>query len=282
MSQQQSPPPDALPPIISVDAAVAHGNIVFCDVRWYLDRRPGHAAYQDGHIPGAIYVDLDEHLAFLPTKSGGRHPMPSAASFAASLSTLGIGPDDTVVAYDDSHGMSAGRLVWMLRITGHDAALLDGGLQAWTDELETEHRRRSPVFHPIRQWPEGLIVDADDAAVAGEAADLHLVDSRAAERYRGEIEPVDPQAGHVPGAINLPFSDNIGEDGVFLDPAGLRRRFEDAGITDADTAVFYCGSGVSACNNLLAVEQAGLGRAKLYAGSWSQWSNDPDRPVSVG
>ncbi|MDG2114523.1 MAG: sulfurtransferase [Actinomycetota bacterium] len=282
MTDHSTASTEPLPPIVSVDAALAHGNVVFCDVRWYLDRRPGHAAYLEGHIPGAIFVELDEHLAYLPTKSGGRHPMPSAASFAASLSTLGIGPDDTVVAYDDSHGMSAGRLVWMLRITGHDAALLDGGLQAWTGELEAGHRRRPPVFHPIRPWPEGVIVDANHASAAGDSSQLALVDSRAPERYRGEVEPVDPQAGHVPGAINLPFSGNITTDGVFHEPDELRRRFQEAGISDAEDAVFYCGSGVSACNNLLAVEHAGLGRAKLYAGSWSQWSNDPDRPVSVG
>ena len=273
--------PSPLPPIVSLDD-IDLATTVVCDVRWYLDRRPGREAYAAGHIPGAIFVDLDEHLAFLPTKSQGRHPMPSAATFAASLDSLGIGPNDRVVAYDDMNGMSAGRLVWMLRITGHEAALLDGGLQAWTGELEQGHRSRSNVFHPIRPWPCDLLVDADNAALAGHDPNTHLVDSRAPERYRGEDEPVDPTAGHIPGAINLPFGDNIGPDGRFLDPASLRRRFEGVGITSAEDAVFYCGSGVSACNNLLAVEYAGLGRARLYAGSWSQWSHDNNRPVSVG
>ena len=273
---------DPLPPIVDAAAVAERGDIIWCDVRWYLDRRPGRDAYAQWHIPGAIYVDLDEHLAFLPTKSQGRHPMPSAASFAASLGALGIGPDDTVVAYDDQHGMSAGRLVWMLRITGHDAALLDGGLQAWPGQFETGHNRRPSVFHPIRPFPSELLVDIDGAAAAGASPATSLVDSRAPSRYRGDEEPVDPRAGHIPGAINLPFGDNIGDDGRFLSTDELRSRFEQAGLTDPAETVFYCGSGVSACNNLLAYEHAGLGQARLYAGSWSQWSNDPERPISEG
>ena len=271
-----------LPPIVAPEAIDDRDDIVLCDVRWYLDRRPGHVPYSEAHIPGAIYVDLDEHLAFHPMKSQGRHPMPAAASFAASLSTLGIGPDDTVVAYDDQNGMSAGRLVWMLRITGHDAALLDGGLQGWPGQFESGHRRRRPVFHPIRPWPEDLMVDIDAASEAGASDRTVLADSRAPERYRGDEEPVDPRAGHIPGAINLPFGANIGEDGRFLSPEDLRARFEGAGISEAAETVFYCGSGVSACNNLLAFEHAGLGRAKLFPGSWSQWAHDVDRPVSQG
>ena len=271
-----------LPPIVSASHVADRDDIVWCDVRWYLDRRPGRDAYATAHIPGAIWVDLDEHLAFLPMKSAGRHPMPSAASFAASLSSLGIGPDDTVVAYDDQRGMSAGRLAWMLRITGHDAALLDGGLQAWPGQFESGHRRRPSTFHPVRPYPDDLFVDIDGAAGAGLDEHIALVDSRAPERYRGDEEPVDPRAGHIPGAQNLPFAGNIGEDGLFLSPEDLRARFADAGIEQAEHAVFYCGSGVSACHNLLAVEHAGLGQAKLFPGSWSQWSNDPDRPVSVG
>lgn len=272
---------EPLPPIVSAEAVQDRDDIIWCDVRWYLDRRPGRDAYDQAHIPTAIYVDLDEHLAFLPMKSEGRHPMPSAASFAASLGALGIGPNDTVVAYDDQHGMSAGRLVWMLRITGHDAALLDGGLQAWPGQFESGHRRRRPIFHPIRQFPNDLLVDIDGAAAAGADDTITLVDSRAPERYRGDEEPVDPRAGHVPGAINLPFGQNM-LDGRFLPPEQLRERFTSAGAEDPEDTVFYCGSGVSACNNLLAYEHAGLGRAKLYAGSWSQWSNDPDRPLSSG
>jgi len=272
----------ALDPIVGPEVLRTRSDIVVADVRWYLDRRPGRAAYQEGHIPRAIYVDLDEHLAFLPMKSQGRHPIPTPASFATSLGSLGIGPDDTVVAYDDQHGMSAGRLVWMLRITGHDAALLDGGLQGWPFELATGEERRRSVFHPIRPWPDQLLVDADTAGAAGGDPHVVLVDARAPERYRGDTEPVDPKAGHIPGAVNLPFGGNIGPDGRFLDPADLRARFASAGITSADDAIVYCGSGVSACNNLLAMEQAGLGRARLYGGSWSQWSNDPDRPVATG
>ena len=270
-----------LPPIVTFEELAGRTDVVLCDVRWYLDRTPGRNKYNEGHIPGSIFVDLDEHLATLPRKSEGRHPLPAAASFAASLGSLGISHEDPVVAYDDSGGMSAGRLVWMLRVLGHDAALLDGGLQGWTGELETLPRVRDAVDHPIREWPTELFADADAAALAGNDPSHVLIDARSPDRFSGENEPVDPKAGHIPGAINLPFSQNLSPDGFFESPEQLRQRFENAGCTEGSATVMYCGSGVSACNNLLAFEHAGLGKALLYAGSWSQWSNGADRPVET-
>ena len=270
-----------LPPIVTLDQVAERSDIVFCDVRWYLDRTPGRQKYNEGHIPGSIFVDLDEHLATLPHKTQGRHPIPAAASFAASLGSLGIGHDDPVVAYDDSGGMSAGRLVWMLRVLGHDAALLNGGLQAWAGELDVFPHVRDAVDHPIREWPSDLFADADVAAHAGNDSTQVLIDSRSSDRFSGENEPVDPKAGHIPGAINLPFAHNLSDNGFFASSEELRERFQEAGCTDGQSTVMYCGSGVSACHNLLAFERAGLGQARLYAGSWSQWSNSEDRPVAT-
>jgi thiosulfate/3-mercaptopyruvate sulfurtransferase len=282
-----------LPPIITADALIdltatssPDSAVIVCDVRWYLDRRPGLAAYQSGHIPDAIFVDLDEHLTAPPRRSAGRHPLPAAATFAASLSALGIGPQDTVVAYDDAGGMSAGRLVWMLRILGQPAALLDGGIQHWTGPLETVTRTRPSIFCPIREWPNEIIVDADTTAAAAADSSTLVLDARAPERYRGETEPVDPRAGHIPGAANHPFATNLGEDGTFLTADELRARFLASGVTATDdpanAPIIYCGSGVSACHNLLAIEHAGLGTARLYPGSWSQWANDDSRVAATG
>ena len=174
-----------LPPIVTVEELAGRTDVVLCDVRWYLDRTPGRNKYNEGHIPGSIFVDLDEHLATLPRKSEGRHPLPAAASFAASLGSLGISHEDPVVAYDDSGGMSAGRLVWMLRVLGHDAALLDGGLQGWVGELETLPRVRGAVDHPIREWPTELFADADAAALAGNDPSQVLIDARSPDRFSG-------------------------------------------------------------------------------------------------
>jgi thiosulfate/3-mercaptopyruvate sulfurtransferase len=208
--------------------------------------------------------------------------------FAAGLGAAGIGGDDPVVAYDDLGGMIAGRLVWMLRIIGAPAALLDGGITAWAGSTESGEVTRPAVERPVVPWPEDAMVTIDEVEAHIEAGGL-VVDSRAAERYRGDTEPIDPRAGHIPGAVNAPFVDNLGgPDGEadagtntrFRPLAELRDRFAELGA-DRDT-IFYCGSGVSACNNVLAMEAAGLGRPKVFVGSWSQWSNDPDRTAATG
>ena len=273
----------ALPPIIGADEATDVGGAVWCDVRWYFDGTDGHQAYLADHIDGAIFVDLDRHLAAAPSPSGGRHPIPTAESFTRSLGQLGIGPGDPVVAYDDRQGVPAGRLVWMLRATGHDAALLDGGLDLWQGARTSGDVIRGAVQYPNREWPN-LFADADLTASLAASGSAKVIDARAPERFRGEIEPIDARAGHIPGAINLPYAANLGSDGRFLSKSTLRERFAAVGI-DGDTAaqvVNYCGSGVSACHNLLAMEHAGLAPARLYPGSWSAWSSDPSRPIATG
>ena len=253
------------------------------DVRSYLDGRDGREAYLAAHLPGAVFVDLDQVLAAPASAADGRHPMPTPETFASGLAAAGIGLDDPVVAYDDLGGMIAGRLVWMLRIIGAPAALLDGGLTAWSGPTETGEVTRPPVERPAIPWPAEAMVSIVDVEAQIAAGGL-VVDSRAPERYRGETEPIDPRAGHIPGAVNAPFAGNLDPspdgDGRFRPRSELRERFTALGA-DGDT-VFYCGSGVSACNNVLAMEAAGFDRPKVYVGSWSQWSNDPDRPAATG
>ena len=273
-----------LPPVVSAGQIAGRDDIVLCDVRWYLDGRSGHDAYLEGHIAGAIWVNLDEHLSAHGAPGLGRHPLPTAEHFAASLGSLGIGPDDPVVAYDDLGGTAAGRMVWMLRVLGHDAALLDGGLGSWTGATETAPSTRAACECPLRAWPDGAFVDIDGAAAAGASPDVVLIDARGADRYRGETEPVDPRPGHIPGAVNVPMTDNLGPEGRFADPAALLARYGAEGVAgaggEANNAVVYCGSGVSACMDALAMERAGLGRPQVYIGSWSQWSHT-DRPAET-
>jgi len=269
-----------MPPIISHQQFLAsHADAVLCDCRAYLDDRNGADAYSDGHIPGARFVDLATALSAEPItgSGGGRHPLPSPEAFATSLSRAGIGHETAVVAYDDAGGMIAGRLVWMLRVLGQPAALLDGGIGAWVGELERTDPEIVTVANDPRPWPKDATVSVDEIT-AHLASGGVVIDSRAPDRYRGETEPIDPVAGHIPGAKNLPFSGNL-IDGMFAETDALTQRFSDAGV-DADT-IYYCGSGVSACNNMLAAEAAGLGRGRLYVGSWSGWV-DLDQPVAIG
>ena len=270
-----------LPPVVAAAEIAGRDDIVLCDVRWYLDGRSGYDAYLAGHIAGAIWVDLDAHLSAHGAPAHGRHPLPTAESFAASLGSLGIGPGDPVVAYDDLGGTAAGRMVWMLRVLGHDAALLDGGLGAWTGAIESPPTVRAQVECPTRAWPAGAFIDIDGAAAAGADPETVLIDARGGDRYRGETEPVDPRPGHIPGAVNVPMTGNLGPDGCFADAGTLRHRYATEGVQesgDANNAVVYCGSGVSACMDALAMERAGLGRPGVYGGSGAQWSHT-DRPA---
>lgn len=243
----------------------------FADVRWYLDGRSGREAYEAGHIPGAVFVDLDTMLAGPPSRESGRHPLPDPDAFAASMRALGIEETSVVVAYDDAGGTVAARLVWMLRAVGVAAALLDGGIGGWAGPLSTSEPEVVPSSFPSVPWPEELLASADDAADPA----LRVVDARAPERYRGEVEPVDARAGHVPGAVNVPAASLLGPDGRLLPRDELRAR-----LTGTDVA--YCGSGVSASFLAVAAERAGLPMPRLYVGSWSQWSGDPARPVARG
>jgi thiosulfate/3-mercaptopyruvate sulfurtransferase len=266
--------------IRQADAADGSGPPVrLVDVRWYLDGSDGHEAYLGGHLPGAVFIDLDTVVAGPPSPVAGRHPLPDPGVFTAGLAAAGIGDDDLVVAYDDQSGLSASRLVWALRVLGRPASLLDGGLAGWGGDREQGGVDPTPDERVVRPWPTDAMATADEVA-AHLAAGGVVVDSRAAGRYRGEAEPVDPRAGHIPGAVNAPFTDNLGTDGHFRPPADLARRFSALGIDEE--AVFYCGSGVSACLNLLAMEASGHGLPRLYVGSWSQWSSDPERPAATG
>lgn len=255
-------------PIVDLLWLSQHPNAVIADVRWYLDGRSGWDAYAAGHLPGAVFIDLESALADRPTRDGGRHPLPQPEVFAGAMSAAGISDDSVVIAYDDAGGASAGRLVWLLRLLGVDAALLDGGLAAWEDGLATGVPVVAPGRFAPRTWDPAHLATLQDA----ESAPV-VIDARAPERYRGEVEPIDARAGHIPGAVNAPFLGNLDAAGFFLDPAALRARYEAVGVREDTDVVVYCGSGVTACHDLLAIERAGLGRGRLYPGSWSQYAN---------
>ena len=266
-------------PVVDIGWLREHRDaVVVADVRWYLDGRPGRPAYDAGHLPGAVFVDLDRTLAAPADPAQGRHPLPDPEVFARGMSELGIGDDDTVVAYDDAGGVVAARLVWMLRATGHSAALLDGGLHAWDGRRETAAPRPAPARFTATRWPAERLASIDDAA----DRDNVVLDARTRKRYLGLDDPVDSRWGHVPGAQSVPCRENIDAGGRLLDVDELRRRFRAVGVEAGAPVVSYCGSGVNACHTLLAIEHAGLGRGRLFPGSWSQWSNDPSRPVATG
>lgn len=263
-----------IPPVVTQAWLQAHPEAVVADVRFYLDGRSGAEAYALGHLPSAVFVDLEAGLAGPAAPEDGRHPLPASEAFARAMSAAGIGDGALVVAYDDAGGAMAGRLVWLLRMLGRDAALLDGGLRAWSGDLTTEVPVVEPAEFTAQPWP------AEALATLGEATTgAFVIDARAPERYRGDIEPLDPKAGHIPGARNFPLSGNLRPDGTFLSPEELRQRFVD--VLDAADVISYCGSGITACHNLIAMEYAGLGRGRLYPGSWSQYSNT-DQPVATG
>jgi thiosulfate/3-mercaptopyruvate sulfurtransferase len=265
-------------PVVSLSWWRQHRDkVVPADVRWYLDGRSGRAAYDAGHLPGAVFVDLDRWLAAGASPEAGRHPLPDPAVFAAGMAGLGIGDGSTVVAYDDAGGTVAARLVWMLRVTGHAAALLDGGLPAYDGPLEQAVPDRLPAPFTPRPWPADRLAGIEDAADPGRV----VLDARDRARYRGDSEPVDPRPGHVPGARSLPCRENLAADGTLLPVQRLRERLAGVGVTDAAGVVSYCGSGVTACHNLLVLEYAGLGEGRLYPGSWSQYSHT-SRPAAVG
>jgi thiosulfate/3-mercaptopyruvate sulfurtransferase len=267
-----------IPPIVDSVWLREHlGKVIVADARWYLDGRPGRAEYERGHLPGARFVDLERWLSGSEQDGGGRHPLPTPQHFAEGMAALGVSDDDTVVAYDDAGGVIAARLVWMLRVTGRAAALLDGGIGGFDGELETAEPAWQPGTFSARPWPEDRLASIDDAA---DPANL-VLDARPAERFRGEPNPADPKPGHIPGARSLPTREHLAADGRFLPVDDLRARFDAAGIDDAGRVVSYCGSGITACHALLTLEHAGLGQGRLYAGSWSEYGAT-DRPAELG
>lgn len=268
------------PPL--VDAAwlrqhLAEPHLRLIDLRWYLDR-PGRPAYLAGHIPGAAFVELDDITG---REGDGRHPLPEREQFQSALRRAGVDRDSHVIVYDDLGGFSAARLWWLCRYFDRDiASVLDGGLGAWPGDLAAGEEPAPPAgdFEAGEPRRDMVLSRAD---VLGRLGSLRLVDARAPERYRGEVEPMDPRAGHIPGAANVPWSANLGPDKRFLPAEQLRARYEAAGIRDGEAAAAYCGSGVSSAVDLLALELAGIRGVKLYNGSWSDWSRH-DLPVEVG
>ena len=247
------------------------------DVRWYLGGPPGRDAYLEGHVPGAVFMDVDSDLSEPATPADGRHPLATPERFAAALGRLGIAAGTRVVAYDDRGGSVAARLWWMLHVLGEPVAVLDGGLPAWPGEVTTDVPRYRPVERAPRPWPVAAFRDADEVA----ATDAAVLDARTAERYAHGDPAVDPRPGHIPGAVSAPWADNLDPaTGRFLPAAELRARY--AALTGGRPAVAYCGSGVTSCHDLLAMRIAGVDDLALYPGSWSQWGNDPSRPAETG
>jgi len=257
------------------------------DCRFDLARPAyGRGAYLDEHVPGALYADLNTDLSAAVTATSGRHPLPALADFEARLRTWGVNSDSRVVAYDDNNGTHASRMWWMLRWAGHDdVAVLDGGMRRWL-QLGLPLTEDVPAPAPgnfVARPRRAMAVSA--SAVLEAAADpaARILDARAPERYRGDVEPIDKVAGHIPGARNHPFGMSLDSQGRFLQPRVLRDSLTGSldGIAP-ESAIVYCGSGVTACHVLLALEHAGLAGARLYPGSWSEWSSDPSRPVATG
>ncbi|NNN30464.1 sulfurtransferase [Streptomyces sp. S3(2020)] len=268
---------------------LAGGNPpVLLDVRWQLSVAKaageppfdGRAEYAAGHIPGAVFVDLDRELASA-AGARGRHPLPDVAEFGAAMRRAGVSAAAPVVVYDGGQGWAAARAWWLLRWTGHpDVRVLDGGLPTWEGPLRSSVPGPAPAEGDFEPAPGAAgLLDADAAAALARSG--VLLDARAGERYRGEVEPIDRVGGHVPGALSAPTNENVGADGRFLPAAELSARFKALGAVDGSEVGVYCGSGVSGAHEVLALAVAGI-PAALYVGSWSEWSSDPSRPVAVG
>ena len=263
--------------------AIEDPDLRIIDARFDLsDPAKGRSDFEAGHLPRAVFLDLDEDVSAKPQEHGGRHPLPDMQAFAARLESLGISNSSTIVVYDDHGGVFAGRVWFMLKYAGHDQVqVLNGGLSAWKEasyELVTGEMPHDKGIFTLDLRPE-MIVDMAHVRDHLEDGNTLLVDARSPERYRGESEPLDKKAGHIPGAMNRPFSKNL--DGKTYKDADILRQ-ELADLSEAEEVILYCGSGVSAAHNLLALEEAGIKNAKLYVGSWSDWSSYEDNPVETG
>jgi len=274
-----------------IDAAdlarlIAQGDVLVCDCRFDLaDPDAGRRGYRAGHIPGAVYVDLEHDLSAVPTRTNGRHPLPDRAAFAARMAELGVTQDGLVVGYDTSGGYYASRLWWMLRWAGHgQVAVLDGGLDAWTASghaLEEGDVRAAPGDFQASSEARMPITEVESIEANLAQGDLLVVDARSAERFAGAPHPLDTASGHIPGAGNRFWQNNLTSDGRFKSAAALSAEFAELlGERAPGTIVHQCGSGVTATHNLLAMEVAGLTGSRLYPGSWSEWTSDPRRPIA--
>ncbi|RDV46215.1 sulfurtransferase [Leifsonia sp. ku-ls] len=256
------------------------------DVRWKLGGPPGREEFERGHIPGAVYVDLDTELAGHGAPTDGRHPLPSEHDFQAAARRWGLNDGDAVVVYDDAAGTSAARAWWLLRHAGvRDVRVLDGGIAAWRDAGLPLATGPAPAPVPgtlTVRFGDLPTLDADAVAALAADPDAVLLDARAGERFRGEVEPVDPRPGHIPGAVSAPTTDNVDGAGRIRPAADLRSRFSALGVRPDTPVGVYCGSGVTAAHEALAMVVAGLPMPALYAGSYSAWSNDPERAVATG
>ena len=265
--------------MVSLAWLEAHRDeVVLVDVRRDVGEVRGQDAYAAGHLPGAVLVDLERWLAGPPSAQDGRHPLPDPEVFAEGMARAGICDDDVVVAFDDSEGVVAARLVWMLRVTGHAAALLDGGSRLAAGGQERGLPARTRAAFPPRPWPTELLADLDEARAPSGV----WLDARPAGRYAGVPDPLDPRPGHLPGARSLPCRDNVDAQGLLLPDDVLRARLTAVGVTGTTPVVSSCGSGVTACHTLLVMEHLGLPPGRLYPGSWSQYAADPDRPAELG
>ena len=255
------------------------------DLRWYLSGKTGPAEYAKGHIPGAVFIDLEHALT--GRVGPGRHPIPSPAQFERAMRAAGVSPSTRVVVYDDAGGSIAARLWWLLTAHGHARVhVLDGGIQAWTaagGALSTEPATAPPGSFVAKIDVMLPVLDRHAVEAVRERTAWTLLDARVPERYRGEVEPIDARPGHIPGALNAPWTDNL-VDGRFADAKTLRARYRKLGVRPGTTVVCYCGSGVTACHDILALSLARISatRVKLYEGSWSDWARDPDRPAALG
>ena len=294
-----------VPCVISVDDAreltaqrQPHSDVVIADVRWYADGRNARAAFNTGHIPGSVFIDVDGDLADHHNTNplNGRHPFPKPADFARAMSKLGIGDNTYVLAYDDTGGMTAARLVVMLRMIGRSASLINGGLQAWVassdDPLESgEPGVPTPGHFTTTSWPDSRLIDFEElrALVTESRTDSNsvLLDARAANRFEGRapeaVPQLDPRPGHIPGAINAPWAAVLDpKTSHFRSTTEITEHFAQLGVTPSANVIAYCGSGVSACLNIIALEYAGLPAARLFVPSWSGWASDVDNPSETG
>ena len=270
-----------LPPFVDARWLAANRDaVVLADARASMDGSEGEHTYLEGHLPDAVFVALDEVLAAPPSRAGGRHPLPDPERFAADLGGLGIGDHDPVVAYDQGPGVWASRLVWSLRAIGQPAAVLDGGLAGWDGPIERGPVTPAPRTRAVVPWPSERLIDTAALDRRRDQPGVVVLDARDPSRYAGELEVLDARAGHIPGARNAPFAANLA-DGRLRPTGELRAHYERLGATRDREVVAYCGSGVTACHDLLVLETLGV-TGRLYPGSWSAWSADLSRPIATG